>query len=43
MRRVHNRDQADAARRWGFVFAITRTWQTGEERTLNNLVPQVPR
>ena len=34
MRMVQNRDKADTARRWGFVFAIARTWKTVEEKTL---------
>jgi hypothetical protein len=29
--------KADGARRWGFVFAIARTWKTVEEKTLKNL------
>jgi Transposase DDE domain len=43
MRMVQDRDKADAARRWGFVFAIARTWKTVEEKTLKNLVTHVPR
>ena len=31
MRMVQDRDKADPARRWGFVFAIARTWKTVEE------------
>jgi hypothetical protein len=31
-----------AARRWGFVFAIARTWKTVEDKTLKNLVTHVP-
>ena len=27
-------DKADATRRWGFVFAIARTWKTVEEKSL---------
>ena len=42
MQMVQGRDQADAARRWGFVFAIARTWKTVEEKTLKNLVTHVP-
>jgi hypothetical protein len=42
MRMVQDRDQADAARRWGFVFAIARTWKTVEEKTIKNLVTHVP-
>lgn len=43
MRMVQDRDKADTARRWGFVFAITRTWKTVEEKTLKNLVTHLPR
>jgi hypothetical protein len=32
MRMVQDRDAADSARRWGFVFAIARTWKTVEEQ-----------
>jgi len=42
MRMVQDRDKADAARRWGFVFAISRTWKTVEEKSLKNLVTHVP-
>lgn len=43
MRMVQDRDKTDTARRWGFVFAITRTWKTVEEKTLKNLVTHLPR
>jgi hypothetical protein len=39
---VKDRDKADPARRWGFVFAIARTWKTGEDKTMKNLVTHVP-
>ena len=42
MRMVQDRDKADGARRWGFVFAIARTWKTVEEKTLKNLVTHLP-
>src|ERR1041385_3359928 len=42
MARVKARDKADTARRWGFVFAIARTWKTVEEKTIKNLVTHVP-
>jgi Transposase DDE domain len=42
MRMVQDRDKADAARRWGFVFAIARTWKTAEDKTIKNLVTHVP-
>ena len=40
---MQDRDTADTARRWGFVFAITRTWKTVEENTLKHLVTHLPR
>jgi len=43
MRMVQDRDQADTARRWGFVFAIARTWKTVEDKSIKNLVTHVPR
>jgi len=43
MRMGQDRDKADTARRWGFVFALTRTWKTVAEKTLKNLVTHVPR
>ena len=42
MRMVQDRDKADPARRWGFVFAIARTWKTAEDKTIKNLVTHVP-
>ena len=42
MRMVQERDKADTARRWGFVFAIARPWKTAEEKTIKNLVTHVP-
>ena len=42
MRLVQDRDKADTARRWGFVFAIARTWKTVEDKTIKNLVTHVP-
>jgi hypothetical protein len=39
---VKDRDKADSARRWGFVFAIARTWKTVEDKTIKNLVTHVP-
>jgi hypothetical protein len=33
---VTARDKADTPRRWGFVFAIARTWKTVEEQSLQN-------
>jgi Transposase DDE domain len=42
MAMVKDRDTADPARRWGFVFASARTWKTVEEKSLKHLVPHVP-
>jgi len=42
MAMVKDRDKTDTVRRWGFVFALARTWKTVEEKTLNNLVTHVP-
>ena len=39
---VKDRDKADTARRWGFVFATARTWKTVEDKSLKNLVTHVP-
>jgi DDE family transposase len=40
---VKARDQADPVCRWGFVFAIARTWKTAEDKTIKNLVTHLPR
>jgi Transposase DDE domain len=42
MAMVKDRDKADTARRWSFVFAIARTWKTVEEKSIKNLVTHVP-
>ena len=42
MAMVKDRDTADTARRWGFVFAIARPWKTVEDKSLKNLVTHVP-
>src|SRR5262245_52673060 len=39
---VKTRAKTDTARRWGFVFAIARTWKTVEDKSLKNLVTHVP-
>jgi DDE family transposase len=39
---VKARAKADTARRWGFVFAIARTWKTVEDKSIKNLVTHVP-
>ena len=43
MRMVLDRDAHDPARRWGFVFAIARTWKTVEGKAIKNLVTHLPR
>ena len=40
---VLDRDAHDPARRWGFVFAIARTWKTVEGKAIKNLVTHLPR
>ena len=42
MHMVQDRDKADSTRRWGFVFAIARTWKTVEDKSIKNLVTHVP-
>jgi hypothetical protein len=43
MQMVMQRDAADPARRWGFVFALARTWKTVEDKAIKDLVTHVPR
>jgi hypothetical protein len=43
MKMVKDRDKADRERRWGFVFAIARTWKTVDEKMIKNLVTHLPR
>lgn len=40
---VMKRDADDPARRWGFVFAIARTWNTVEDKAIKDLVTHLPR
>jgi hypothetical protein len=40
---VMQRDADDPARRWGFVFAIARTWKTVEDKAIKDLVTHLPR
>lgn len=42
MAMVKARAKTDTARRWGFVFAIARTWKTVEEKSIKHLVTHVP-
>jgi len=43
MQMVLQRDTDEPARRWGFVFAIARTWQTVEDKAMKDLVTHWPR
>ena len=43
MKMVMNRDETDAQRRWGFVFAIPRTWKTVEDKAIKDLVTHLPK
>ena len=43
MQMVLKRAVDDPVRRWGFVFAIARTWKTVEGKALKDLVTHVPR
>jgi hypothetical protein len=43
MKMVQKRDANDPNRRWGFVFAIARTWKTVEGKALKDLVTPMPR
>jgi hypothetical protein len=40
---VQQRNTKDAARRWGFVFAMARTWKTVEDKAIKDLVTHLPR
>jgi len=46
MRMIRRRDGADSRRRWGFVFAIARTWnieERGAVKKVKDLVTHLPR
>ena len=43
MKMVMKRDQTDAERRWGFVFAIARTWKTVAGKAIKDLVTHIPK
>ena len=43
MQMVLKRDADDPARRWGFVFAMARTWKTVEDKAIKDLVTHLPR
>jgi hypothetical protein len=40
---VMKRDADDPARRWGFGFALARTWKTVEDKAIKDLVTHLPR
>jgi hypothetical protein len=40
---VRQRDAHDPTRRWGFIFAIARTWKTSEGEALKDLVTHMLR
>jgi len=40
---VLQRNADDPARRWGFVFAMARTWKTVEDKAIKDLVTHLPR
>lgn len=42
MKLIQARDKADFHRRWGFVFAIARTWNMADGKSLRNLVKHTP-
>jgi len=42
MKLIQARDKADSQRRWGFVFAIARTWNMADGKSLRNLVKHTP-
>src|SRR5688572_27924531 len=43
MKMVIKRDATDAGRRWGFVFAIARTWKTTDDKAIKDLVTHLPK
>jgi len=42
MQLVQQLDRSDPDRRWGFVFAIARTWKMEDGKSLKNLVNHIP-
>jgi DDE family transposase len=42
MKMVKDRDKTDHHRRWGFVFAMARTWKTVDEKMIKHLVTHLP-
>jgi hypothetical protein len=43
MKMVLQRNESDPDRRWGFVFAIARTWKTVDDKAIKDLVTHVPK
>jgi len=43
MKLIQARDKVDSQRRWGFVFAVARTWNMADGKSLRNLVKHTPR
>jgi hypothetical protein len=43
IKRVQQLDQADRSRSWHFVFAISRTWKTVDDKAVKDLVTYLPR
>lgn len=43
MKMVMKREATDAERRWGFVFAIARTWKTTGDKAIKDLVTHLPK
>ena len=43
MQLIQQLNQSDPKRRWGFVFAIARTWNMENGKSLSNLVKHIPR
>ena len=43
MQMVLKREADDPVRRWGFVFALARTWKTVEDKAIKDLVTHLPR
>ena len=43
MQLIQQLNQLDPKRRWGFVFAIARTWNMENGKSLSNLVKHIPR
>jgi hypothetical protein len=40
---VKQLDKLEASRNWNFVFAISRSWKTPEDKSVKDLVTHLPR